>query len=99
LLAVDDVQWLDAPSLAILRFALARLEAEPVAAILTARDEAPPWLRSGPVAPLQTIELGPLSVGALSELLRTGSDAVFPRPTLLRIWETSGGNPFFALEL
>ena len=45
LLAIDDVQWLDAPSLAMLRFALARLEAEPVAAILTARDEAPLWLR------------------------------------------------------
>ena len=24
---------------------------------------------------------------------------MFPRPTLLRLWETSAGNPFFALEL
>ena len=47
LLAIDDVQWLDAPSLAMLRFALARLDAEPVAAILTARDEVPLWLRRG----------------------------------------------------
>ena len=47
LLAIDDVQWLDAPSLAMLRFALPRLEAEPVAVILTARDEAPLWLRRG----------------------------------------------------
>jgi DNA-binding CsgD family transcriptional regulator len=100
LLAIDDVQWLDAPSLAMLRFALARLETEQVAAILTARDEAPLWLRSGvPEARLLTVELGPLSVGALNELLRTRSGAVFPRPTLLRIWETSGGNPFFALEI
>ena len=29
LLAIDDVQWLDAPSLAMLRFALSRLEREP----------------------------------------------------------------------
>ena len=72
LLAIDDVQWLDAPSLAMLRFALARLEAESVAAILTARDEVPVWLRRGvPEARLLTIELGPLSVGALHELLRT----------------------------
>jgi DNA-binding CsgD family transcriptional regulator len=100
LLAIDDVQWLDAPSLAMLRFALPRLEAEPVAVILTARDEAPLWLRSGaPEARLRTIELGPLSVGALNELLRTRVGVVLPRPILLRISETSGGNPFFALEL
>ena len=47
LLAIDDVQWLDAPSLAMLRFALARLEAEPVAAILTARDEVPALAAAG----------------------------------------------------
>ena len=100
LLALDDVQWLDAPSLAMLRFALARLGAEPVAAILTARDEVPVWLRRGvPEGQLLTIELGPLSVGALHELLRTRAGAVLPRPTLLRIWEASAGNPFFALEL
>ena len=100
LLSIDDVQWLDAPSLAMVRFALSRLEAEQVAVILTARDEVPLWLRRGvPEARLVTVELGPLSIGALNELLRTRSGASFPRPTLLRIWETSGGNPFFALEL
>jgi DNA-binding CsgD family transcriptional regulator len=100
LLAVDDVQWLDAPSLAMLRFALARLEAEPVAALLTARDEVPRWLRRGvSEGRLLTVELGPLSVGALHELLRTRVGAAVPRPTLLRIRETSRGNPFFALEL
>ena len=52
-----------------------------------------------PEARLRRIELGPLSVGALHELLRTRVGAVLPRPTLLRIWETSAGNPFFALEL
>jgi DNA-binding CsgD family transcriptional regulator len=99
LLMIDDVQWLDAPSLAMLRFALPRLEGEPVTAIVTARDEVPAWLRrSVPEERLLTIELGPLSLGALHELLRTRVGAL-PRPTLLRIWETSGGNPFFALEL
>jgi len=100
LLAIDDVQWLDAPSLAMLRFALPRLETEPVAAVLTARDEVPLWLtRAVSAERLLTIELGPLSVGALHELLRTRVGGVLPRPTLLRIWETAGGNPFFALEL
>ena len=100
LLAIDDVQWLDAPSLAMLRFALSRLETEPVVAILTARDEVPLWLRRDlPDERLRRIELGRLSVGALHELLRTRGGTVLPRPTLLRIWEASRGNPFFALEL
>ncbi len=84
----------------MVRFALPRLGAEPVAAILTARDEVPLWLRRGvSEARLLTIELGPFSLGALGELLRTRAGVLLPRPTLLRIWETSGGNPFFALEL
>ena len=99
-LAVDDVQWLDAESLAGLRFALPRVARLPVAAVLATRGEPPAWLRRGlDEERLRTIEVGGLSVGELFELLRTRLDAVFPRPTLLRIWETSRGNPFFALEL
>ncbi|HEV8249347.1 MAG TPA: AAA family ATPase [Gaiellaceae bacterium] len=97
LIAIDDVQWLDPPSLALLRYAVARLEDEPVAVLLTARGQVPPWLAR--TDGLFGLELRPLSVGALHELLRTRLDAALPRPVLLRIWETSGGNPFFALEL
>ena len=99
LLAIDDVQWLDAPSLAMLRFVLPRLETEPVATILSARESLPSWLRRLPEERLRSIALGPLSVGALHELLRMRFGFPFPRPTVLRICETSGGNPFFALEL
>jgi DNA-binding CsgD family transcriptional regulator len=98
--AVDDMQWLDEPSAALLRYALARLETEPVAALLTARGDVRSWLIRGVTGGrLLELELGPLSVGALHELLRTRVGVAFPRPVLLRIWETSGGNPFFALEL
>jgi hypothetical protein len=45
LLAGDDVQWLDAASLAALRYALARLDGEPVAALLAVRGDVPEWLR------------------------------------------------------
>jgi DNA-binding CsgD family transcriptional regulator len=97
--AIDDVQWLDAASLAVFRFALARLRDEPVAALLTVRGGVPHWLiRIVPDDRLRTIELRPLSVGALQELLRARL-GTFTRPVLLRLWETSGGNPFFALEL
>lgn len=98
--AVDDVQWLDAPSLAVLRFALARLRDERVAALLACRGEVPEWLRRAvPEGRLLAIEVGPLSLGALHQLLRERLGKPFLRPTLLRVWETSGGNPFFALEL
>ena len=99
-LAVDDAQWLDAASLAALRYALARLDSEPVAGLLAVRGELPAWLRSTvPEDRLHVLEVGALSIGAVHELLRTRHEATFPRPTLVRIWETSGGNPFFALEL
>ena len=99
-LAVDDIQWLDAASLAALRYALARLDREPVAVLLAARGDLPTWLRrTVREESLQAIEVGGLSVGALHELFRIRLDATFPRPTLLRITETSRGNPFFALEL
>jgi len=99
-LAVDDVQWLDAASLAAVRYVLARLEPEPVAAVLAVRGHVPPWVRRAvPEDRLRTVDVGGLSVGAIFELLRARLNATFPRPTLIRLWETSRGNPFFALEL
>ena len=98
--AVDDVQWLDAASLAALRYALHRLDREPVAALLAVRGDPPAWLRQAvPEERLRVVGVGGLSVAETHEMLRTHLDAVFPRPTLIRIWETSRGNPFFALEL
>ena len=99
-LAVDDVQWLDAASLAALRFALARLDDEPVATVLAVRGDPPAWLRRAvPEERLRTVVVAGLTVGAIQELLRARLDATFPRPTLIKLWETSGGNPLFALEL
>jgi DNA-binding CsgD family transcriptional regulator len=98
--AVDDLQWLDAASLAVVRYAIARLEHESVFVLLTVRGEVPVWLRRAvPDEGLQTVAVGGLSVGATHELLRARLDATFPRPMLIRLWETSGGNPLFSLEL
>lgn len=99
-LAVDDLQWLDAASLAALRYALARMEGTPVATLLAVRGGTPEWLRRAvPEERRRTVEVAGLSLGATHELLRARLAATFPRPTLIRIWGTSGGNPFFALEL
>jgi hypothetical protein len=103
LVAVDDVQWLDPSSSGALAFALRRLAANRVLVLIARRlaDGAQP---SGPehaLAPerVRRLPVGPLSVGALHQLLRDRLGRPFGRQTLLRIHERSGGNPFFALEL
>jgi DNA-binding CsgD family transcriptional regulator len=104
LIAVDDVQWLDAASASVLAFALRRLVAGP-AAILVARrssggEPAPLGLdRTLPSEQLRRLRLGPLSLGATHRLLGERVGVSFPRPTLVQLHETSGGNPFYALEL
>src|ERR1700761_8297513 len=45
------------------------------------------------------IRVGPLSLGGLHALTSTRLGRSFPRPTMVRIAEISGGNPFYALEL
>jgi DNA-binding CsgD family transcriptional regulator len=98
-LVIDDLQWLDAASLAVTRFAVPRLN-DACVALFAVRGEPPTWLlRSLPGSSLATVEITGLSLGATRELLHMRLRASFPRPTLIRLWETSGGNPFFALEL
>lgn len=103
LLAVDDVQWLDPASAETLAYAARRLGGEPLHWLLTERvdRDSPPPLGLDRTSPeyVHCLHLGPLSLGALHELLRTRLGASFPRPTLRRISELSAGNPFHALEL
>ena len=104
LVAVDDVQWLDAASAAVVEFAVRRLAARSVAILVARRssgkERAPLGLeRAFPDGRLRRLRLGPLSIGATHRLLRERLGASFPRPTLVQLHETSGGNPFYALEL
>ena len=102
-IAVDDVQWLDASSSAALSFALRRLPTSQLLVLLTRRptqgthsqamEDALPSVR------VRRVSMGPLSVGALHRLLLDRQGTTFARQTLLRIREQSGGNPFFAIEL
>jgi hypothetical protein len=93
LVAVDDVQWLDAASAGALAYALRRSTS--AKALLA--------LRSGNELPLRVdaarLPVGPLSVGALHHLLVDRLGVAFRRRALLRLHEVAGGNPFYALEL
>ena len=102
-LAVDDIQWLDASSASALAFALRRMEADRVLLLLARRlveGPQPSELeRALEAENVRRLPIGPLSVGALHRLLGDRLGRTFARQTLLRIHEASGGNPFFALEL
>jgi ATP/maltotriose-dependent transcriptional regulator MalT len=104
MVALDDVQWLDASSAAVLQIALRRLHDEPVAVLVTLRKT--PGVaavfeleRAFPDQRLERLWLVPLSLGVLHHLLRGRLGLDLTRSELARIQETSGGNPFFALEL
>jgi DNA-binding CsgD family transcriptional regulator len=103
LIAVDDVQWLDASSESTLVFALRRIAAGPVLLLLARRTDGatqPSALESVLGADrVERLQVAPMSVGALHALLRDRLGVSFGRQTLLRIHERSAGNPFFALEL
>jgi DNA-binding CsgD family transcriptional regulator len=101
LVAIDDAQWLDQPSAAVLAFALRRLAAEPVGVLATVRlaGGEPPAVVLEPWLPAERLRLGPLSLAAVHELLRTRLGASPSRPTLVRLHQAAGGNPLFALEL
>jgi DNA-binding CsgD family transcriptional regulator len=103
-IAIDDAQWLDTPSAESLEYAARRLRGERVAFVTSWRTGA----RTAPPLGLERalgdrrvtrVEVGPLSLGALHRLIRERTGQSFTRPSLRRIHDTSGGNPFYALEL
>ena len=103
-LAIDDVQWLDPSSASALAFALRRLDERSILLLLARRlaesTETPDHLERAIGADrVERLHVGPLSLGAIHRLLQQHLALTLARPTLLRVHETSGGNPFYALEL
>jgi DNA-binding CsgD family transcriptional regulator len=99
LVAIDDVQWIDVSSANAVGFATRRLP-RGVGLICTTRsaDVAARVQLAHPDA-VRRIRLQPLTVGQLHQVLRLRLGISVARPTLLRVHQISGGNPFFALEL
>jgi DNA-binding CsgD family transcriptional regulator len=103
LVAIDDLQWLDASSARALEFALRRLAASNVLLLFAERTGGTTGRRGieqvlGPER-VRHLPIGPMSVGALHRLLLVRFGRPFARQTLLQLHRRSGGNPFFALEL
>jgi DNA-binding CsgD family transcriptional regulator len=103
LVAIDDVQWLDPSSQAVLAVAARRFTGR-VGLLITERTEhegpsAADWLQLSDPDGIGSIHVGPLSLGGLHALVSSRLARSFPRPTMVRIAEISAGNPFYALEL
>jgi len=103
-IAIDDLQWLDLPSAAALEFALRRLGSEPVGLLASVRIQAGGHAASAagaglPAGRLTRLQVGPLTVPAFEAALRASAGAGLSRLTLRRLFDASGGNPFYGLEL
>jgi tetratricopeptide (TPR) repeat protein len=102
--AVDDIQWMDIPSVRVLQFVVRRLKDEPVGVMTAARGARADDDPLGVVPAFaedraHAVHVGPLSQDALERVLRAKVGEGFSRTTFLRLHEMSGGNPFFAQEI
>ena len=99
LLAVDDVQWLDASSSGVLSFALRRLDREPVRLITSFRTGTVGNVASDLGVPGERLVVGPVSVGIMQRIVQTRLSQTLARPTLTRLHRATGGNPMMCLEM
>jgi DNA-binding CsgD family transcriptional regulator len=100
LVAVDDVQWLDRTSEDALGFAVRRLAAEPAAFLLARRPGSPSDVEEAlEQRGLQRRELRPPTLEAIRRILAERLGLSLPRHVLRRVYESTLGNPLFALEV
>jgi predicted ATPase len=93
---VDDAQWLDRPSAEALVFAARRLQAEPIALLIAARDGDP---RRFEAPGLEELVLGALADGAAQALIATRVGRPPPADVVDKLVATARGNPLALLEL
>ncbi len=103
LLAVDDVQWIDAATRDALAYALRRVRGR-IGIVVTERtvpdrSGAVSWLDLGRSESVTRLTIAPMPLGRLHRLMSSRTGRSFPRSTMARIAEISGGNPYYALEL
>lgn len=100
LVAIDDIMWLDAPSLSAVLYAARRLEPRDRVRILTThRAGAPEPEGMDQPDSVMRLALGPLSIGGIHRVLRLHAGLSLSRPRMLQIHAAALGNPLHALEL
>jgi DNA-binding CsgD family transcriptional regulator len=102
LLAIDDMQWIDPSSMHVVAFAARRLTG-PVGILGSVRTNGDgsgaAWLQMPRPDAVHRVRLHPLGIHDLHQAVTARLRRPFSRPTMGRIHEMSGGNPFYAIEL
>lgn len=104
ILGIDDAQWVDTASARAVSFSARRLVDERVGVLLTSRSgsiDSPGHdvERAVVEGNVERLALGPLSLGALHQLIETRFGISLPRPSLVHLERASRGVPLAALEL
>jgi DNA-binding CsgD family transcriptional regulator len=99
--AIDDVQWVDAASREVLEFALRRLPPSGVCVVMTQRTNpadrvAASPLITGPGGEL--LDLAPLPRDATEQVVRSALPGNLPKHVVQRVVSVAAGNPLYAIE-
>jgi DNA-binding CsgD family transcriptional regulator len=98
--ALDDLQWLDPASDDGLAYAARRLHGEPVTFLCTRRPGRRTALETAfGDEQAQRLVVGAISLGATRQLLASRLGLRLPHHLLRRIYDTTMGNPLFAIEM
>jgi DNA-binding CsgD family transcriptional regulator len=96
LCVIDDAQWLDEASAAALEFVARRVDADPIALLLAARDAD---VRRFSAPGLPDLHVDGLDSEAGRQLLAERVGVPIPPEVLSRLMEATGGNPLALVEL
>jgi len=100
LVALDDVQWCDPPSLRTLEFALRRVEDAHVGLVAGIRSGEGPEIQIPAAAGrIVDVEVGPLDVTAFGVVIQRGAGGRLPRPVIQQLHLACDGNALFGKEV
>lgn len=102
-LFLDDAQWADDATIALLAFGLRRLTDRPLVLLMTGRTPYDHALRRAARAAMSkgrgaVVQLERLSEASVADLLRSTRREDVPPTVVHQLWKTTEGVPLFALE-
>lgn len=100
-LAIDDAHWLDAGSARVLAVAVRRLSEAPIGILATQRGLGmPEFVRTALSSDrVEVSAVEPLDLDEVDRLIQHHLGVALRRATVAAVYEASGGNPLYALEL